>query len=44
MPVETIIACSKQCSSTNSSLKNLDSIQVKMSWSKSSRVESIYID
>jgi len=38
MPRGTIIACSKQYSESNSSLKNLESIQVKMSWTESSQV------
>jgi hypothetical protein len=38
MPTGTIIACSKQYSGNNSSLKNLESIQVKMSWTESSQV------
>lgn len=38
MPSGTIIACSKQYTDTNSKLKELNSIQVKMSWSDSSQV------
>jgi len=38
MPIGTIIACSKQYSGNNSSLKNLNSIQVKMSWTELAEV------